>query len=101
MGYSGEDVPNQAPSNLTLVQITDSRSALLAWDSVPPESVKGHFMGYKIQTWNEKDGEQDLRETHIKGEQNRALVNKFTPFSKNYARVLVYNGRCVRVLYIK
>ena len=55
-------------------------------------------MGYKIQTWNEKDGEQDLRETPAKGEQNRTFVNKFTPFAKNFARLLVYNGRYVSVL---
>lgn len=34
-----------------------------------------------------------MRETHVKNDATRTLVTKFTPFSKNYARILVYNGR--------
>lgn len=34
-----------------------------------------------------------MRETHVKNDATRTLVTKFTPHSKNYARVLVYNGR--------
>ncbi|XP_075216738.1 neuroglian isoform X3 [Lycorma delicatula] len=93
IGHSGEDVPLQAPSNFTLIQVTTSTSALLSWNPVPLDSVRGHFKGYKIQTWTDKEGEEGMREIFVKGDATRALVTKFVPHSKNYARVLVYNSR--------
>ena len=41
-------VPLQAPTNFTLVQVTASTSALLSWNAVSPDSVRGHFKGYKV-----------------------------------------------------
>lgn len=93
IGYSGEDKPLEAPKNFTVLQVTGSDSAILTWNPVAPESVRGHFKGYKIQTWIDGDGEENLREIHVKGDANKALVNKFTPAAKNYVRVVVYNGR--------
>lgn len=93
IGYSGEDVPLQPPSNFTLVQVTASTSALLSWNPVPLDSVRGHFKGYKIQTWTDREGEEGMREIFVKGDATRALITKFVPHSKNYARVLVYNSR--------
>lgn len=93
VGYSGEDRPTLAPTNFTMVQVTDSTSALLSWNPVPIESVNGHFKGYKIQTWTEAEGEEQQREIHVQGDSNRALVTKFTPYSRNFARVMVYNSR--------
>lgn len=48
IGYSGEDRPSQAPSNLTVLQVTGSTSAILRWNPVPKESINDHFKGYKI-----------------------------------------------------
>ncbi|KAK7793446.1 hypothetical protein R5R35_010061 [Gryllus longicercus] len=93
IGYSGEDVPTQAPSNFTLESIADSTSALLSWSPVNETTVRGHFKGYKIQTWTDKEGEAGMREIQVKGTNARALVTKFIPHSKNYARVLAFNGR--------
>lgn len=93
VGYSGEDVPLQAPLNFTIEEVSSATSAMLSWNSVPPESVRGHFRGYKIQTWTDRDGPEGMREINVKGDTNRAMVTKFVPHSKNYARVLVFNGR--------
>nr|XP_049692060.1 neuroglian-like isoform X1 [Helicoverpa armigera] len=94
IGWSGEDVPLQAPQNYTLVQVTTGTTALLNWDPVPPESVQGHFKGYKIQTW--VDGEEDsLKEILVKADASSALVSEFKPFKKNNVRILVYNGRFI------
>ncbi|XP_033310164.1 neuroglian isoform X1 [Bombus bifarius] len=93
-GYSGEDVPLQAPSNFTLNQVKSSTSAQFSWNPVPEESVRGELQGYKIQTWTEKDGEKGMREIDIRGgNRTHALVTKFVPFNKNYVRILAYNGR--------
>lgn len=91
-GWSGEDTPLQAPANFTLVQVTAGTSALLSWSPVSPESVRGHFKGYKIQTWI--DGEEDrMKEILVKADTTSALVTKFKPFKKNNAKIFVYNGR--------
>lgn len=93
IGYSGEDSPLEAPSNFTLVQVTNYNAALLSWNHVSPESVRGHFKGYKIQTWTDKGREDNMREILVQPDAARAIVSKFVAYSKNYARVLVYNGR--------
>jgi len=64
------------------------------WSPVPEDSVRGELVGYKIQTWTERDGEKGMREIDIRGgNKTEALVEKFVPISKNYVRMLVYNGR--------
>lgn len=92
IGWSGEDTPTQAPTNFTLIQITTGTAALLSWDPVPPQTVRGHFKGYKIQTW--VDGEEDNpKEILVKADATSALVSKFKPYKKNHAQIMVYNGR--------
>ncbi|CAG2067556.1 unnamed protein product [Timema podura] len=49
IGYSGEDVPTQAPQDFRVEQVTNSNSALLSWSPVPEDSIRGHFMGYKVR----------------------------------------------------
>ncbi|XP_014218547.1 neuroglian isoform X2 [Copidosoma floridanum] len=94
IGYSGEDVPLQAPGNFSLVQVRSSTTALLQWTPVPPESVKGELKGYKIQTWTETDGKESMREYNVQGgNKTYALVNNFKPFSMNFVKIRVYNGR--------
>ena len=87
-------VPLQSPSNLTLAEVRSSTSALLEWNPVPPESVRGELQGYKIETWIDRDGEEAMREFDVKGgNKTYALVNKFVPYSRNYVRIKAYNGR--------
>ncbi|XP_012258678.2 neuroglian isoform X2 [Athalia rosae] len=92
-GWSGEDVPQQSPGNFTLLKVLGSTSAILSWNPVSNESIRGFFKGYKIQTWTDKDGEEGLREIPVKNDTTRTTVDRFVPYSKNYARVLAYNGR--------
>ncbi|KAI5710224.1 hypothetical protein M8J75_006855 [Diaphorina citri] len=93
IGYSGEDVPLEAPSNFTLIQVIDAKKAVVSWNPVSPQSLRGHFRGYKVQTWTEKDGEGSIRELIVnKGESTTTEVDKFVPASKNFARVLAFNG---------
>lgn len=91
IGYSGESEPEQAPTNFTLLQIQAPTIALLSWNPVPLESVKGHFRGYKIRTWS--DTSKIKNEIQVQGGSAQALVNNLVPYTKNYAQVYVYNGR--------
>lgn len=43
--------------------------------------------------WSDKDGDGQVKEHDVKGNLAYALVNKFVPYTKNYARIRVYNGR--------
>ena len=48
-GFSGEDVPLEAPTNFTLVQIVDERSAVLSWNPVSPDSIQGNQLDYLVK----------------------------------------------------
>ena len=41
VGYSGEDVPLEAPSNFTLKRIEDATSAIFSWNPVSLDSIQG------------------------------------------------------------
>lgn len=84
----------QAPGNFSLVEQRSATTALLQWTTVPQDSVRGEIRGYKIQTWTEADGEESVREYDVLGgNRTYALVNKFKPYSNNFVRIRVYNGR--------
>uniref|UniRef100_A0A2P2I497 Neuroglian-like n=1 Tax=Hirondellea gigas TaxID=1518452 RepID=A0A2P2I497_9CRUS len=93
-GWSGEDVPSEAPKNLRIDgEPRDATTARLFWDPVSNTSINGHFKGYKIQTWTEDETESKARDVIVgnNGEPS-ALVQSFVPYTRNYARVLVFNG---------
>lgn len=97
LGHSCVDfavlVPQQAPTNFTLVKIESGTTALFSWNPVPIESVRGELRGYKIQTWN-KEGSENMKEIILEGSNKTiAQVTKLIPFSTNHARVFVYNGQ--------
>lgn len=54
--------------------------------------MRGHLRGYKIQTWTDKDSEE-VRDINILGNQTKAIITKFIPYRKNYAKIMAYNGR--------
>lgn len=92
IGFSGEDVPLEPPTNLTLNEVVGPRSAIVSWNPVRPDSVRGDFKGYKIQTWTEESGADKFREIIMKANSDRSLVQSFKPNAWNFARVLAFNG---------
>ncbi|EEC12870.1 neuronal cell adhesion molecule, putative [Ixodes scapularis] len=91
MGWSGEDVPLLSPQDFKLANVVDARSANFSWSPVSPESVRGHFRGYKIQTWTPEEGEEKLREVVVPANVTTALVTLFKPYSRNLVHALVFN----------
>lgn len=85
--------PESAPRNFTVLKVVDANSAILNWQAVTEESVRGHFKGYKLQTWTDGEGEENYREIIIKNDAEKALVQKFTPDAENFARILAFNER--------
>jgi neuronal cell adhesion protein len=63
----------------------------VSWNPVSPQSLRGKFEGYKIQTWTDTDGEDDRREILVKHDVTRAVVDQLVPFTKNYLVAMTYN----------
>ena len=91
IGYSGEDKPLQIPQNFRLLELRDAKSGVFAWDPVQPESVMGHFRGYRIQTWIVGEDPKHMREVTIPPNVTQAIVSVLKPYAKNYARIVVFN----------
>ncbi|XP_059189152.1 neural cell adhesion molecule L1.2 isoform X1 [Centropristis striata] len=47
IGYSGEDVPLEAPMNVA-VELINSTTIRVNWAAVDKETVRGHLLGYKV-----------------------------------------------------
>uniref|UniRef100_T1JDB9 Neuronal cell adhesion molecule n=1 Tax=Strigamia maritima TaxID=126957 RepID=T1JDB9_STRMM len=92
IGWSGEDTPLESPHNFTLVRVVDGNTADLSWEPVHPDSVRGHFKGYKIETWLTLEGEKQMRETVVPAESSSARVEMFVPYAMNNVRMRVFNG---------
>lgn len=41
----------EAPQNVTVLNVTESRSVILSWEPVSIESIRGNFTGYKVSTF--------------------------------------------------
>ncbi|RWS30544.1 neuronal cell adhesion molecule-like protein [Leptotrombidium deliense] len=91
VGYSGEAQPSVAPQSFHHIETLDAKSALFAWDAVPPNSLRGHFRGYRIQTWTSTESEERMREVTVPANVTRALVTIFKPYSTNIVQVLAFN----------
>ncbi|KAK8765385.1 hypothetical protein V5799_031993 [Amblyomma americanum] len=93
IGYSGEDAPLEEPKDFNLIQVFSPRSAEFSWSPVSAESVRGHFRGYKVQTWTPEEGEGLLREVVVAANKTRAQLNVFRPYARNVVRVLAFNNK--------
>lgn len=90
-GYSGEDRPSAAPRNFRLIEVKDSKSALFTWEPVHESTLNGRFVGYKIQTWTDDEGEDFKREVIVPPNVTSVIASVFKPFAKNYVQVVAYN----------
>lgn len=90
IGYSGEDVPTEAPSNFKWLYIIFAKTAFFIWNPVSPDTLRGHFRGYKIQTWTADESEEHLREVIVPNNVTEVHID-FRPYSRNFVRVCAYN----------
>ncbi|NWX13869.1 NCHL1 protein, partial [Aegotheles bennettii] len=98
MGYSGEDVPDAAPSGVS-VDIVNSTLVKVFWFGIPRDRVRGHLRGYKVSWWKTKsmlDGKRHHPEKHFLtfvGDRNYGMIPGLEPFSEFRLTVLAYNGK--------
>ncbi|NWU89723.1 NCHL1 protein, partial [Upupa epops] len=98
IGYSGEDVPDAAPSGVS-VDIVNSTLVKVFWFGIPRDRVRGHLRGYKVSWWKIKsmlDGKRHHPEKHFLtfvGDRNYGMIPGLDPFSVFRLTVLAYNSK--------
>ncbi|KAI6175506.1 Neuroglian [Aphelenchoides bicaudatus] len=91
-GFSGEDVPLEAPADLSLVSIDDYDQITVRWNAVNPETVRGHFKGYKVTYWINDN--PYYSESVVVGAQNLSAQLKGLKALTNYTvEVRAVNGQ--------
>ncbi|KFO79789.1 Neural cell adhesion molecule L1-like, partial [Cuculus canorus] len=98
IGYSGEDVPDAAPSGVS-VDVVNSTLVKVFWFGIPRDRVRGHLKGYKVSWWKTKsmlDGKRHHPEKHILtfvGDRNYGMIPGLEPFSEFRLTVSAYNAK--------
>uniref|UniRef100_A0A8C5BL72 Neurofascin homolog (chicken) a n=1 Tax=Gadus morhua TaxID=8049 RepID=A0A8C5BL72_GADMO len=84
-GYSGEDKPTDAPTNLRVSNV-DSTSVTIHWNPVDPSSVMGEFKEYRVTHTRART------HTHIIAQRPSAVLGGLVPFS-HYRMLMVVANR--------
>ncbi|XP_066183261.1 neural cell adhesion molecule L1-like protein isoform X1 [Sylvia atricapilla] len=98
IGYSGEDVPDAAPSGVS-VEVVNSTLVKVFWFGIPRDRVRGHLRGYKVSWWKTKsmlDGKRHHPEKHFLtfvGDRNYGMIPGLEPFSEFRLTVLAFTSR--------
>ncbi|XP_062914301.1 neuronal cell adhesion molecule a isoform X9 [Mobula hypostoma] len=98
IGYSGEDLPMLAPSNVR-VHVVNSTLAKVHWDPVPPKSVRGFLKGYKIYYWKQgsllkrSKRHEEMKILTFSGNKSHGMLPGLEPFSVYKLNVRVFNGK--------
>ncbi|XP_032066487.1 neural cell adhesion molecule L1-like protein [Thamnophis elegans] len=97
-GYSSEDIPEAAPSNV-IVQVLNSSLAKVIWSTIPKDRVRGHLRGYKVNWWkirnrlDEKNHHPEKHSLTFKADRNDGMVPGLEPFSIYHLTVLAFNSK--------
>ncbi|XP_050835097.1 neural cell adhesion molecule L1-like protein isoform X2 [Serinus canaria] len=98
IGYSGEDVPDAAPSGVS-VEVVNSTLVKVFWFGIPRDRVRGHLRGYKVSWWKTRsllDGKRHHPEKHFLtfvGDRNYGMVPGLEPFSEFRLTVSAFTSR--------
>uniref|UniRef100_A0A674MRV2 Neural cell adhesion molecule L1 n=1 Tax=Takifugu rubripes TaxID=31033 RepID=A0A674MRV2_TAKRU len=100
VGYSGEDTPTTAPTDLRVSKV-DSTKAYIHWKPVDLKSVQGEFKEYRLYYWRDASlvpGLEVSKEKQIKGfystvSEPSSLLSELLPFSKYKMFMVVANTR--------
>ncbi|XP_049330483.1 neuronal cell adhesion molecule isoform X21 [Astyanax mexicanus] len=102
IGYSGEDLPGDAPDNVRVV-VLNSTLAEVYWGPVSPKSVRGKLQGYKVYYSKERSLHRHNGHGHshhmeeqtltFTGNRSHGKLPGLHPFSLYKVYVKVFNGR--------
>ncbi|XP_075709882.1 neurofascin isoform X13 [Rhinoderma darwinii] len=98
IGYSGEDYPKAAPTDIKL-RVTNSTAISLQWTRVAPASVQGSLVEYRAYYWRESSllkglwvSRKKLQQSFI-GDRVRGIVSFLIPYSSYKIYMVAVNGR--------
>ncbi|XP_024915650.1 neurofascin homolog (chicken) a isoform X9 [Cynoglossus semilaevis] len=100
IGYSGEDKPTDAPTDLRVSKV-ESTKVNIHWKSVDPDSVLGEFKEYRLYYWRESsmvpglvvDKEKKTRGFYSTTSEPSAVLTDLVPYSKYKMFMVVANNR--------
>ncbi|XP_053249243.1 neurofascin isoform X18 [Podarcis raffonei] len=98
IGYSGEDYPKAAPTDIRL-KVVNSTAISLQWSRVYPETVQGQLKEYRAYFWRESSLLKNLWVSKKKqsmgftGDRTRGIVSRLFPYSNYKLEMVVVNGR--------
>ncbi|CAB3409266.1 unnamed protein product [Caenorhabditis bovis] len=92
IGYSGEDVPDDPPSDFRISQHINFTTINFTWSPVDASTVNGHFLGYEIEYWNV---ENPLRKYSVRIPANHTykIVTGFQAITNYSAHIRTKNRR--------
>nr|XP_056723401.1 neurofascin isoform X2 [Euleptes europaea] len=98
IGYSGEDYPKAAPTDIRL-RVLNSTAISLQWTKVYPDTIQGQLKEYRAYYWRESSLLKNLwvskkrqSESFI-GDRTRGIVSRLFPYSNYKLEMVVVNGR--------
>uniref|UniRef100_A0A668TVX0 Neural cell adhesion molecule L1 n=1 Tax=Oreochromis aureus TaxID=47969 RepID=A0A668TVX0_OREAU len=100
IGYSGEDKPTDAPTDLRVSKV-DSTKVIIHWNPVDLNSVQGEFKEYRLYYWRESSqvpGLVVIKEKKVKGFYSTTvkpsgMLSDLVPYSNYKMFMVVANNR--------
>uniref|UniRef100_A0AAX7TTV9 Neural cell adhesion molecule L1 n=1 Tax=Astatotilapia calliptera TaxID=8154 RepID=A0AAX7TTV9_ASTCA len=100
IGYSGEDKPTDAPTDLRVLKV-DSTKVIIHWNPVDLNSVQGEFKEYRLYYWRESSQVPGLvvsKEKKVKGfysttAKPSGMLSDLAPYSNYKMFMVVANNR--------
>ncbi|KAM4700491.1 LOW QUALITY PROTEIN: neurofascin [Discoglossus pictus] len=98
IGYSGEDYPKAAPTDIKL-RIMNSTAISLQWTRVAPASIQGSLREYRAYYWRESSllkgvwVSRKKQQQSFPGDRVRGVVSQLIPYSNYKMYLVAVNGR--------
>ncbi|XP_063308279.1 neurofascin isoform X4 [Pelobates fuscus] len=98
IGYSGEDYPKAAPTDIKL-RIMNSTAIALSWTRVAPASIQGQLLEYRAYYWRESSllrghwVSRKMQQQNFIGDRVRGIVSQLIPYSNYKLHLVAVNGR--------
>ncbi|KAM8977242.1 neurofascin [Pelodytes ibericus] len=98
IGYSGEDYPKAAPTDIKL-RVMNSTTIALSWTRVAPPSIQGSLLEYRAYFWRESSllkghwASRKKQQQSFIGDRVRGIVSLLIPYSNYKLYMVAVNGR--------
>ncbi|XP_048782417.1 neurofascin isoform X8 [Lagopus muta] len=98
IGYSGEDYPKAAPTDVR-IRVLNSTAIALTWTRVHLDTIQGQLKEYRAYFWRDSSLLKNLwvskkrQYVSFPGDRNRGIVSRLFPYSNYKLEMVVTNGR--------